>query len=336
MEGTQVGGDWYDVIALGGERVALVIGDVMGRGVRAASVMGQLRATTRAYARLDLPPAQVLRLLDRAVRDIGDVMIVTCVYAVHDPVRRRPDLRQRRAPAAAAGPARRQRAPPARGRPAARHRLRHTRPGRGAGGARTRCWSLYTDGLVEHRGSDIDEGIDTLAGLLAREDVRTAPVGSIPGRVLPVLVPDGPDDDVALLVARVVPAGAAAPELRWSASEDAGAVRGARTAAEQALVQWGLSAIEDDVALVVSELVTNAVTHARLPVELRLRPSPESLRIEVQDCSADVPTRVDAGIEDDHGRGLQIVAAVAERWGTEPAGSGKVVWCELAVPSGAH
>ena len=57
----------------------------MGRGVRAAAVMGQLRAAVRAYARLDLPPADVLELLDGVVRDLGDDQIVTCVYAVYDP-----------------------------------------------------------------------------------------------------------------------------------------------------------------------------------------------------------------------------------------------------------
>ena len=101
VEGTQAGGDWYDAIALPDGRTALVIGDVMGRGVRAAAVMGQLRATVRAYARLDLPAGELLRLLDQAVREIGGAMIVTCVYAVHDPHDGHPDLRQRRAPATA-------------------------------------------------------------------------------------------------------------------------------------------------------------------------------------------------------------------------------------------
>ena len=72
VEGTQVGGDWYDVIELGGGRTALVVGDVMGRGVRAAAVMGQLRAAVRAYARLDLPPADLLESLDGLVREIGE------------------------------------------------------------------------------------------------------------------------------------------------------------------------------------------------------------------------------------------------------------------------
>ncbi|MGC5410877.1 PP2C family protein-serine/threonine phosphatase, partial [Streptomyces sp. DT225] len=65
-----VGGDWYDVITLGAGRTALVIGDVMGRGVRAAAVMGQLRTAVRAYARLDLPPHEVLQLLDGLAAEI--------------------------------------------------------------------------------------------------------------------------------------------------------------------------------------------------------------------------------------------------------------------------
>ena len=89
VEGTQVGGDWYDVIELGAGRTALVMGDVMGRGVQAAAVMGQLRAAVRAYARLDLAPSDILEYLDGLVRDLGDDQIVTCLYAVYDPGERR-------------------------------------------------------------------------------------------------------------------------------------------------------------------------------------------------------------------------------------------------------
>ena len=66
-QGTQVGGDWFDVIPLSGGRVALVIGDVMGRGIRAAAIMGQLRTAVRAYAVMDLPPGQIMHLLNRLV-----------------------------------------------------------------------------------------------------------------------------------------------------------------------------------------------------------------------------------------------------------------------------
>ena len=85
VEGTQVGGDWYDVIELDAGRTAFVLGDVMGRGIQAAAVMGQLRATVRAYARLELAPDVLMQLLDDAVRDTRRDMIVTCVYAVYDP-----------------------------------------------------------------------------------------------------------------------------------------------------------------------------------------------------------------------------------------------------------
>ena len=130
------------------------MGDVMGRGVRAAAVMGQLRAAVRAYARLDLPPADVLEFLDGVVRDLGDDQIVTCVYAVFDPGDRSLELRQRRAPAAADHRPGRAAASPRPGRrPAAGHRP--------ADAARRRVElplgarsTLYTDGLVERRDRD--------------------------------------------------------------------------------------------------------------------------------------------------------------------------------------
>ncbi|MBS2539241.1 SpoIIE family protein phosphatase, partial [Catenulispora sp. NF23] len=118
-QGTQVGGDWFDVIPLSGGRVALVIGDVMGRGIKAAAIMGQLRTAVRAYAVMDLPPGQIMHLLNRLVctmpasaasssaavstlsatgthpAGIGALgaagddgvaeQIATCVYAVYDP-----------------------------------------------------------------------------------------------------------------------------------------------------------------------------------------------------------------------------------------------------------
>ncbi|HEX3003302.1 MAG TPA: ATP-binding protein, partial [Angustibacter sp.] len=84
VEGTQVGGDWYDIIDMGAGRTALVVGDVMGRGVRAAAVMGQLRSGVRAFAKMGVRPAEVLEHLDSMVQDRGVDNIVTCVYAVFD------------------------------------------------------------------------------------------------------------------------------------------------------------------------------------------------------------------------------------------------------------
>ncbi len=170
VEGTQVGGDWHDVIDLGDGRTALVIGDVMGRGVRAAAVMGQLRAAVRAYARLDLPPGVLIRLLDDTVREISEDTIVTCVYAVYDPAEQTLDY-------ANAG-----HLPPllVDDRRGAR-RLLLGGPPLGAGQHRSideqvpmalgTMLVLYTDGLVERRGSNLDTGIDALADLVSNTDV---------------------------------------------------------------------------------------------------------------------------------------------------------------------
>lgn len=86
--GTFIGGDWYDVIPLDGGRVALVIGDVMGRGLRAAAVMGQLRATARAHASSELSPSEILARLDVAVGRLEQDQITTAVFAVLEPATR--------------------------------------------------------------------------------------------------------------------------------------------------------------------------------------------------------------------------------------------------------
>src|SRR5262249_38122554 len=85
VAGARVGGDWYDATDPGAGRPALVLGDVVGRGVRAAAVMGRLRTAVRAYAQLELSPADVLESLDTVVPPLGPEQIVTCLYAVFDP-----------------------------------------------------------------------------------------------------------------------------------------------------------------------------------------------------------------------------------------------------------
>ncbi|EFL33176.1 magnesium or manganese-dependent protein phosphatase [Streptomyces viridochromogenes DSM 40736] len=162
-----VGGDWYDVITLGGGRTALVIGDVMGRGVRAAAVMGQLRTAVRAYARLDLPPHEVLQLLDGLAAEIDANQIATCAYAVHDP-------NEGKLVYASAGHL------PILVRDENGTVLRAeepTGPPLGTGGWMHTSGSiplspgstavLYTDGLVERRDADLDEGIAALERALS-------------------------------------------------------------------------------------------------------------------------------------------------------------------------
>ncbi|NJP68655.1 SpoIIE family protein phosphatase [Streptomyces spiramenti] len=193
----EVGGDWFDVLPLRDGRIGLMVGDVMGKGVQAAAIMGQLRSTTRALARLDLPPAELLDHLDATAELLGD-SIATCVYAVYDPARGRCEV-------AVAG-----HLPPVLVSPAGRAAFLDTPVaaplGVGAGGfAALRCdlpgdatLALFTDGLVENRSAPIDTGLARLLGLL---DGRPRPLEETCDRVLDVL-DRAARDDIALLLAR--------------------------------------------------------------------------------------------------------------------------------------
>jgi PAS domain S-box-containing protein len=328
VEGTQVGGDWYDVIELGGGRTALVVGDVMGRGVQAAAVMGQLRSAVRAYARLDLPPADLLECLDGIVRDLGEDQIVTCLYAVFDPG----DLTLRFANAGHLPPLV---VDPATGvnllggaeEPplgAGRHNL-HQHEVRLEPGTTV---VLYTDGLVERRGEDLDDGLESLRRLSASLD---GPVRDVPETLVRGRLPEGLDDDVAVLVARVdVPE--AAHRLRRVYESGDVAVGDARHRVAEHLRSVGLGEdVVDDAVLVTSELITNALLHAAPPLELRVTGDEQEVRIEVHDRTSYVPRKQRPTADDEHGRGLQIVAALADRWGTRPTDSGKAVWCVLGA-----
>ncbi|MEL5954566.1 ATP-binding protein [Streptomyces sp. CLV115] len=109
-----------------------------------------------------------------------------------------------------------------------------------------------------------------------------------------------------------------------------------------ALVDWACEARIDDVLLCVSELVTNALLHGVPPgrgfrLRIRLEPADGALRIEVHD-SGDGEVRVAdswAASDEEGGRGLLLVAALADKWGVGERNPGKVVWCEFEVPTGA-
>jgi anti-sigma regulatory factor (Ser/Thr protein kinase) len=121
----------------------------------------------------------------------------------------------------------------------------------------------------------------------------------------------------------------------WTFPADPGAVRTARRAVRERLRDWGLDSVGDLTALLVSELVTNALRHATGPIGVRLvRPArPEGvLLVEVSDPLPDPPRERIARPDDESGRGLQLVASSSRRWGTRPGGTGKTVWFELAVP----
>ncbi|AVV40687.1 ATP-binding protein [Streptomyces sp. ID05-04B] len=121
----------------------------------------------------------------------------------------------------------------------------------------------------------------------------------------------------------------------WTFPADPGAVRTARRAVREQLRDWDLDSVGDLAALLVSELVTNALRHATGPIGVRLvRPARLEgvLLVEVSDPLPDPPRERIARPEDESGRGLQLVASSSRRWGTRPGGAGKTVWFELAVP----
>ncbi|MGW6401088.1 ATP-binding protein [Streptomyces sp. NPDC055134] len=124
----------------------------------------------------------------------------------------------------------------------------------------------------------------------------------------------------------------------WVFPEEPGAVRSARAAVRGQLGVWDLDSLGDVTELLVSELVTNALRHASGPIGVRLLRSAEpadTLRVEVSDPLPDPPLERVAGPDEESGRGLQLVAGSARRWGTRPGDTGKTVWFELSLP-GRH
>ncbi|MEU6776506.1 SpoIIE family protein phosphatase [Streptomyces sp. NPDC046759] len=333
-----VGGDWYDVITLGGGRTALVIGDVMGRGVRAAAVMGQLRTAVRAYARLDLPPHEVLQLLDGLATEIDANQIATCVYAVHDP-------NEGRLVYASAGHlpilvrdenGTVTRADEPTGPPLGTGGWIHASGSIALGPGSTAV--LYTDGLVERRNEDLDEGIASLARALA--GATGTPQVVCDRLVRSAGVTADHDDDVAVLVlqhpARTGPDG----ELfRNAALELLGGVEAApraRAFASGVLTSWRFPVeLHDLGVLATSELVANSLQHGTPPMRLRLRRTDRRLIIEVTDGDDHLPRRRRAEPSDESGRGIAIVATIASHWGCRRTpGGGKAVWCEFLLPKG--
>ncbi|KIF76514.1 regulatory protein [Streptomyces sp. 150FB] len=119
----------------------------------------------------------------------------------------------------------------------------------------------------------------------------------------------------------------------WIFPAEPGAVRSARHAVHEALQTWNVPPAVSDVAvLLVSELVTNSCLYALGPIGVRLSlPDPDVLLVEVSDPVPDAPVARAVGPEDEGGRGLQLVAGSARRWGTRRGKTGKTVWFELPL-----
>ncbi|MEW2195450.1 SpoIIE family protein phosphatase [Streptomyces microflavus] len=335
-ETARVGGDWYDAIPLPGSRVALVVGDVMGHSMTSAAIMGQLRTTAQTLAQLDLPPQEVLHHLDEQAQRLGSDRMATCLYAVYDPVAHRITIANADHP------------PPVLLHLGGRAEVLRVPPGApiGVGGVDFEAVELdapagatlllYTDGLVESRLRDVWTGIEQLRERLAATAQLTGPDHSPPlealcDDVLDMLGPGDRDDDIALLAARfdgIAPSDVA----YWYLEPEDAAPGRARRLARRALGRWGLDEMSDEVELLVSEVVTNAVRYAERPVTLRLLRT-DILRCEVGDDSPQLPRQRRARETDEGGRGLFLVNRLARRWGATRLSTGKVVWFEMATRS---
>ncbi|MER6308940.1 SpoIIE family protein phosphatase [Streptomyces sp. NPDC001657] len=336
-----VGGDWFDIIPLPGARVALVVGDVVGHGLHAAATMGRLRTAVHNFANLDLPPDEILWHLDELVTRIdqdegteeagGSITGATCLYAIYDPA------------SGTCTMARAGHVQPMVLRPDGTVETAEVPggPPLGLGGLPFETWQdrlpegsrlvLFTDGLVEDRDRDIDEGTALLARTLADRPGRT-PEETCEA-ALDALLPESPSDDIALLVARTRVLDAA-HIADWEVPPDPSAVAQVRAAAVRKLIEWGLAAEAFTTELILSELVTNSIRYASGPIGVRLIRD-TSLICEVSDRSSTSPHLRQAATTDEGGRGLFLVAQLAERWGTRYTAGGKVIWTEQAPADGA-
>ncbi|MFF4408862.1 PAS domain S-box protein [Streptoverticillium reticulum] len=329
-QGAGVGGDWFDLVPLGGGQVGVLIGDVMGRGLEAAAVMGQLRSAANALARTGMPPRQLMQALDTIVADLPD-QLVTCSYLVIDPdagqmaicsaghlpaLLATPDHRVSPIPVPVSVPL-------GVGDVPHQQAVVDVPPGS--------TLALYTDGLVETPATDIEQQISLLASELSCAFRSACGLEAAADRALAALLPGaaGHNDDITLLLVRLPPA-----PLAWACTElpsEPCAAADGRRFLTVTLAAWDCSAALDDARLLTSEVLTNAICHATGPIQLRVRRGTDELTVEVTDRSPQPPQPRLAEVGDESGRGLLLVDALADSWGTRPVDRGKTIWFTLRL-----
>jgi serine phosphatase RsbU (regulator of sigma subunit)/anti-sigma regulatory factor (Ser/Thr protein kinase) len=341
--GLRVGGDWYDAIRVPGDRLALVVGDVMGKGVHAATRMAQVRNAVRVLAAVDPEPASVAAGLDLLATELAEDQIVTLVYLLLDPATGRGSI------------ARLGHLPPllvpVHGEPrvldvAGSPPLGVPVPARDQAELRVDPGDVlvfFTDGLVEDRRTGLDVGLPALAATARRLADAGLEVEDFADEVLDVGAQDGTrPDDVCVLVVRRDPVRPSSSGDRLDAAVTL-AAEPASGAAARRFVQRTLAGVGadqdrvDTLVLLCSELVTNAVLHAAAPSEVRLRVRDGRVRLEVHDPSPQVPVARAQDLAATNGRGMVLVDALADAWGVEVGDGlpdeGKTVWVELALTS---
>ncbi|WP_405536133.1 MEKHLA domain-containing protein [Streptomyces sp. NBC_00075] len=331
-QGAGVGGDWFDLVPLGAGRVGVLIGDVMGRGLEAASVMGQLRSAAHALAKTGMQPRQLMQALDAVVADLNvpDQLVTCCYLVIASDASSVTLCSAGHLPTLVAAPG-----------DGVRRLLAPVNAPLGVGGILYQQSSgdippgatlvLYTDGLVETPGSDIEDEIDKLTTALDDAFTRTNGLAAAADHVLAALLPDaeGHDDDVTLLLAQLpaAPLDTARTELPATAS----AVSVGRAFLSEALAAWDCLQQTDDARLLVSEILTNAVQHAQGPLVLHLRRTVTELAVEISDLSPHLPQPRLAAHDEESGRGLILVDTLADSWGVRPDERGKTTWFTLRL-----
>lgn len=338
VDGNAAGGDFYDAFELSDGRLAMVLGDVAGHDVRAAAVMGQVRAALRALALTDPAPETVLAGLDRLVGSLGaesrnEEIFVTVVYGVLDPADGTITL------ASAGHPPPVLRRVDPHGGPATAE-LVPVAPGAPLGlGGRWRTTALrldpgdsilmFSDGVVERRDRPLSAGLADLVAAAARttsgdpRNLCSLATAAVAGRT---------DDDVAVLaVERAVALSRSATMLVPAEPTGPSRVRqwmGAR------LREWSVpEPVIGAAILCTSELTTNALLHAGTPAQVHIDLSAERLLVSVADTGTrGSVTRARTDALSSRGRGLGLIEELSDTWGTDPTVRGSTVWFEMLIP----
>ncbi|WP_406386022.1 SpoIIE family protein phosphatase [Streptomyces sp. NBC_00211] len=339
---SDTGVQWYDTIPLSGARTALSVGSVVGQGLHAATVMGQLRTVVRSLAAFDLEPNELLARLndtaaflsaERPVLPTADplpkALAARCAYAVYDPLTRTCTVAGAGSPSIVVV------------HPDGTTDVRDVPSGSPLGSTETTPFAAMTfevpdDSLLVLSDTPIpaleppsDPGAlrrvltranrpleelrdDLLYAFAAGAHVGADPAGGGPNALLLARTHPFPADQVAV----------------WELPDAPTAAATARRLVRSRLLDWDVTeetAFETEV--IVSELVTNGVRYGSPPLELRVI-NDRVLTCEVRDSSPSTPHLRHASVADEGGRGLFIVAQLAQAWGTRYGTGGKTIWTE--------
>jgi serine phosphatase RsbU (regulator of sigma subunit)/anti-sigma regulatory factor (Ser/Thr protein kinase) len=356
-EGTVAGGDFYDSFFLPDGRLAMVIGDVVGRGVMAATVMGQVRAAVRGAALTDCHPASVMSALDRVVLDLdalwpasmplgtprarpgmsfGGELFVTMLFGIIDQDTGDVELASAGHPLPARLTGRLGRGE---GRPRCVIVDLEVGPPLGISGQRPvhrlhldvgDMLLAYTDGLLERRGEDLHRGEERL-----RQVLESAPPGtprSIAQQVMEAMVlVAGQEDDCAVLTVGRSPEGHRRAAVVVPPMPES--VKAARDWARETLEGWRVAEGDQHTIVTgVSELITNSVLHAGTESHLTMDLDGGAIAVTVADSgNRGEPILTGADTMAVRGRGLSLVRAISDTFGAHRTSAGTTVWFEVAV-----